>query len=104
MWQDFVKPTASSKMDVENQLSHAYILVERMLSGEIALEDFVSSGETKARCRPDVENAIHRNPVGLAPWRFCDSLPAVCAEAAVAFDRVRRSGTDLFCDIGLCGS
>jgi hypothetical protein len=51
----------------------------------------------------DVENAIHRNPVGLAPWRFCDSLPAVCAEAAVAFDRVRRSA-DLFCDTGLCGS
>jgi hypothetical protein len=31
-------------MDVDNQLSHAYILVERMLAGETALEDFVSSG------------------------------------------------------------
>jgi hypothetical protein len=44
-------------MDVENQLSHAYILVERMLTGETALEDFVSSGETKARFRPDVSES-----------------------------------------------
>ena len=47
VWQDFGKPPAASKMDVDNQLSHAYILVENMLAGETALEDFVSSGASQ---------------------------------------------------------
>lgn len=37
--------TAShSKMDVENQLSFAYLQVEGMLAGSVELEDFVKKG------------------------------------------------------------
>jgi hypothetical protein len=79
VWQNFVKPPASSKMDVENQLSHAYIVVERMLTGETALEDFVSSGEIKACFRPDVENAIIATPWAKLPGEFAIPFP-LCAQ------------------------
>lgn len=90
-------------MDVGNQLSHAYILVERMLTGEIALEDFVSSGETKARFRPDVENAIHR-----AHWPSSLEIVRVLVRCVRRSCHGFRQGQavrkDLVCDIGLCGS
>ena len=38
--------SANSKMDVESQLSQAYMQVEKMLAGQTALDDFVSVGET----------------------------------------------------------
>jgi hypothetical protein len=38
--------SANSKMDVENQLSRAYIQVEKLLAGQTALDDFASAGET----------------------------------------------------------
>ena len=31
-------------MDVNNHLSHAYMKVEGLLSGQVALEDFVQAG------------------------------------------------------------
>jgi hypothetical protein len=45
--QEFTKHTtirSTSKMDVDNHLSHAYMKVEGMLSGQVALEDFVQAG------------------------------------------------------------
>jgi len=49
VWQEqFSKNLAtgsSSKMDIDNQLSYAYMCVDGMLAGQTALEDFVNIGE-----------------------------------------------------------